>query len=153
MNRKAEISIKDWSVATGIFVLVMFSGAYLISSGESDIGFVDQDRFENFNNSFNKFNQFQQEAIGIADQASDVSGSSEDSGTTQGGEFDFVKNLFNRAWNTLRLIPAGFSFMSASVGAISEVFPVPFWLTSIIVSIIGLVIGFRLLGVAFNKNP
>lgn len=146
MHKVAAIKPRDFMVAIGMFILVIFATTWMISSAaESNPDFVDQTKLETYNNTFNQFGEYNTQVNSIQNQTSSITGS-------QGGAFGFLNNLINQGWSTLKALFGSFSFFTQAFNGMATVFGVPTFIPSIFILIMTIVFFTAVLSVIFNRE-
>lgn len=141
----------NFVIAGGVFILIIFVGTWLISSGaEEDPSWVDADTLAAYNNTFNSYVEYNQKVAALESQTRGASGASEES--LWGDAFSFINNLFSAGWNTIKLIGKNFGFIYDIFTGVSSVFGIPTWLTSIVVSLLIAMLAFGLLSLVFGRE-
>ncbi len=128
--------------------MVFMAGFAIMSELNSKEGgnFGNDPRFSQFNKTFNKYDELTSEVGGLQ---SGIEGS----GQTEGKAFDnFLTRLINGAWNTLKGLFTGFSFITDILTGLNEMFGIPIWFTSLVSLLIIVMIAFAIWGAIFQTQ-
>jgi len=143
--RKGQINPRDLALSFGIFLLVIGSVVYLISTVTvNNPNAVDTESLEAFNQSFNLLDEYQSETETLKAQVETV--------TADEGKFGFLNSLIRGSFKTLQTLFATFTFLFAVVKSLNSVFGIPSFFVAGIVSIVVIIITFSILRVIFQRD-
>ena len=108
--------------------------------------FANDPKFSQFNDTFNKFDDLNTEVGGLQ---SGIEGSGQSSGTS--GD-NFLTRLINGAWNTLKGLFTGFSFIGDILTGLNEMFGIPVWFTTLVSLLIVVMVAFAIWGAIFQTQ-
>jgi len=149
--KRAEVGIREWLIGGGIFIMILSTGTFFMSGAlQEGSEFINPSDVTNFNSTFNAFDDYNAQVNALDADVTKVSGGTTDTATS-GTVNDFIANLFNRGWNTIKLIGANFSFLNNAVNALGDFFFVPSFQVAIITAIITLIITFSIIRLIFNR--
>lgn len=143
-----ETTPKHYLYGIIIFTMVFMAGFAIMSELNDKEGgnFQNDPRFSQFNKTFNKYDDLNSEVGGLQS-------SIEGSGQTEGKAFDnFLTRLINGAWNTLKSLFTGFSFITDILVGLNEMFGIPVWFTSLVSLLIIVMIAFAIWGAIFQTQ-
>lgn len=146
MNKSAQVKPREWVLATGIFILIMSMGTWVVTNAlKESPDNIDSEVFSAYNESFNKYDEYLANVEQLATDTEAVSGSNT-------GNFGFLNDIINQAWNILTQLRLTFDFMNSALEGLSSVLGVPPFITGLGISIITVIFIFAMLAVIFNRD-
>lgn len=147
MNRKGQDnSILGFVLGGGVFIVMVFSGVFIISAAATENpDVVNDSSLSAFNNTFNKYVEYNQqmEALQAQTKSLDASG---------GGVFGFINDLINQSWNVMRGLWTTFGFLLDAIRGMTAWLPIPQFIAILLISMISGVFIFKLLAIIFNRD-
>ena len=137
--------IKQYIIGIIVFTLIIVGGVGMILEMKTfDPTFASDERFSKFNDTFNVYS----EVTGEVEELSEGITNAEPEWGVFGGLYALTKLV----WHSLTQIPTMFGFMIGVYGGISEIFGVPAWIPTLIISIISIIIVFAIFKIVFSTD-
>lgn len=142
----ADVLPRHYIIGIIIFTFFIVGGiAILTEFNNARPGFVDDEKFTQFNSSFNKMNDL---TGAVEDLENTITESDEDQDL---GIFGVLDALINTGWNTLKLLFTSFGFMEAIFASLS-MFGVPTWVGALLVLMVTVMIAFAIYTAVFQRE-
>lgn len=144
--KRGQVKPREWILGIGVFILVIFMGTWFVSEAvRENPGFINEEQLSAYNETFNKFDEYQTETAELASNVEGITGSNT-------GNFGFLNDLINKAWNTLTTLRASFAFMDDALRGLSSVLGVPTFISALAISIVSVLFIMAILAVIFNRD-
>ena len=128
-----------------IFTFFIVGGIALLTEfNNAKPGFIDDEKFKEFNESFNKIN----EVISSVDEL-ETSITDTDEELTVFGVLDA---LINTGWNTLTLLFTSFGFMEDVFTDLSGFFGIPTWVGQLLILLVTVMFAFAIFTAIFQRE-
>ena len=136
---------RNYVVGIIIFTFFIVGGVAMIMDITKDNPSLrDAEKFGKFNSTFNKYNN-------ITGYGDDLRGSIEDSDSSN-NEWGVAGSLLLGAWNTLKLMFGSLSFMTSVFGGLYDVFSIPRWVGSLLITLVTIMIAFAIFSAIFQRD-
>lgn len=140
----ADTQPRDYLVGILLFTLFITGGITLIDSFyDQSSSFVDADKYQAFNQTFNVRNDAEQAVTNIRNSI-----------ITQDlpSLITFIATMFLTAFQALMSLFTSISFMNAVFQGLYYVFGIPYWVTTILTSLITVMIVFSIISAILQRD-
>jgi len=141
------VQVKPSTYLIGIifFAFIVTGGVSLFAIANNvDPSRMDANTYNEYNVTFNKLDYILEQTTQLQAQV--------ESEPTGLGDFGYLNALVSKAWNTLKLLLASFSFMGDAMEGMSNIFQVPVWMIDLLSACIVIVIVFAIFAAVFGIN-
>lgn len=143
--KRGQTSPRDLALSFGIFLLVIGTVVFLISSvTQNNPDSVDTEALQAFNQSFNLLDSYQSETDVLKAQVEKVSADE--------GKFGFLNSLIRGSFKTLQTLFGTFTFLFTVIKSLNSVFGIPSFFIGGVISIVVIIITFSILRVIFQRD-
>ena len=126
-----------------IFTLLIMGGISIMSEmNRENPSFINDNKFIGFNKTFNKYNELI--------EASEKLESSIEGAKADKGIFGVLDSLIQSAWGTIKSFFSTFDFVKTAFGGLSSVFGIPYWVSSLITSLVTILFVFSIYSLIFQ---
>jgi len=140
-----EILPRHYLIGIILFTLFIVGGVSILAEfRNSDAGFGDSDRFNEFNQTFNKLTEVTESTETIEDNIVNAE--------VDEGIFGVLNSLISSGWQTFKLLFTSFGFMEDALAGLTTFFGVPAWIVTLIILLVTVVIAFAIYSAIFQRE-